>query len=127
MITLINAMDWSEQSMNNNELYIELDDSMEVLKAIAKWDNEVYEIKPAVHVGMNVDSVLLIDWGHNNVDFRYFLKWEMEPYIWSDGLKNIYIHNIGKYETTIFFRELEKRISCEAGAITKISKDEYDG
>lgn len=122
--TLENAINWSEQNMNNIELYLVMD-KMYVLKAVAKCENSVYEIIPSDHIGMFQDSVLVTDWEYGNVDFRYFPNALMEPYHWSDGLNNIYINNIGSID--IVFKGTDEEIVCEIGKITKIGKHVYRG
>lgn len=58
---------------------------------------EIYVVKKSVHVGMFQDSVLITDWEHGLVDYRYFPHGDsgIETYHWSDGLNSIWVNNTG--------------------------------
>ncbi len=121
---LNNAIVWCEQNIENNELYLVME-GMRVLKAVFKYEGKGYEIEPSEHIGMFQDSVLITDWKHGQVDFRYFPNWTMQPYHWSDGLESVHIHNIASYDFS--FKGTKGEILCEKGTVTKIEKEKYTG
>ena len=90
-----------------------------------KHEGQVYEIPEKVHVGMFQDSVLITDWEHGNVDFRFFPNYQMEPYHWSDGLEKIHIHNLDTRE--FYFKGTDGAICMKAGEITVVEKSAYRG
>lgn len=113
-----------EKQLGNNELYL-LMEGMNVIKALFRYEDSVYKVEPHVHVGMFQDSVLITDWEHGYVDFRYFPKAKMEPYHWSDGLEKLHICNIGTYD--FYFEASRGDILCKKEEIAVISKDKYRG
>ncbi len=119
-----NCEETARMHMDEDGLYLIME-YMHVVKAIFKKGEKYREIFAYVHVGMFQDSVLLTDWEEGEVDFRYFPNSMMEPYHWSDGLANIYIHNVGR--RNIVFEGTKRNIECKANEVTKISKCEYRG
>lgn len=114
----------TRQRMENGDLYLAVDEhSMHIIKAYFKWEDKIYIIKPSVHVGMFQDSVLITDYRHGEVDFRYFPDMDMRPYHWSDGLESIYVHNMGPDD--FYFRRTEERILCPAFEATRIMKKQH--
>ena len=116
------AMAWMQQNAENNELYLVIE-NMEVQRALYKWNGEIYEEGASVHLGMFQDSVLLRDWEHGKLDFRYFPNWTMEPYEWSGDLEKIYIFNIE--DEDFDFKGVDGDICCKAGELTAICKCAY--
>lgn len=121
---LNNVECWAETNLGNGELYLVME-SMKVLKALYKQEEQVIELREKVHVGMFQDSVLITDWENGTVDFRFFPNFRMEPYHWSDGLKKIHIHNIGA--KAFAFKGTDAEILCNSGEITVIDKSAYRG
>ena len=119
-----NAKDWAEANLGNGELYLIME-SMKVLKALYKVEEQTYEISVKVHSGMFQDSVLITDWENGNVDFRFFPNFQMEPYHWSDGLEKLHIYNIAL--KSFGFKGTDSEILCEAGKITTVNKTAYRG
>lgn len=113
----------AREHMDEDGLYLIME-AMHVVKAVRKQGNRFGEIQTSVHLGMIEDSVLITDW-RENVDFRYFPQSCMVPYQWSDGLPNVYIHNIGI--SSIIFQGSNRQIECKAGEVTKIARSEYRG
>ena len=119
-----NAESRAEANLGNGELYLVME-SMKVLKALYKQEEQLYELHEKVHLGMFQDSVMITDWEHGTVDFRFFPNSRIEPYHWSDGLEKIHIHNAGA--KAIYFKGTEEEIRCEAGKITVVDKSAYRG
>lgn len=121
---LENLEEIAKSSMDEDGLYLCIS-GMETLKAILKKGNAFREIAPYTHVSYSQDSILITDWNDGDVDFRYFPKRNMEPYHWSDGLDNLYIHNID--DKSFDFCGSDRKIECKSGEITKIPHSEYRG
>lgn len=118
------AGEYVEQHVGNNEMYLVME-GMKVIKALFRHENSTYELKAQVHEGLYQDSVLITDWLHGYVDFRYFPRGEMQPYHWSDGLEKIHIYNIGICD--FFFKGTKENILCKVNEIVEISKQKYCG
>ena len=118
------ARDWAAANLGNGELYLIME-SMKVLKALHKAEEQIYEIPVKVHSGMFQDSVLITDWENGTVDFRFFPNFQMEPYHWSDGLEKLHIHNVAS--KAFSFQGTDGGILCEAGKITTVDKNAYRG
>lgn len=121
---LNNAESWAKANLGNGDLYLVME-SVKVLKALYKQGNQLYELYEKIHLGMFQDSVMITDWEHGNVDFRFFPNSRIEPYHWSDGLEKLHIHNAGT--KVIYFKGTEEEIRCEAGKITVVDKSAYRG
>lgn len=111
-------------NMDEDGLYLFIQD-LWAPKAFFKKDGIIRELEAGVHTGMFQDSVLVIDSLHKKVDFRYFPKTDMEPYHWSDGLENVYIHNLD--DRSFGFLGTHRKIECKPGEATKIFHSEYTG
>ena len=114
----------AKSNMDEDGLYLCIS-GMETLKAILKKGNAFREIAPHTHLSYSQDSILITDWNDGDVDFRYFPTGNMEPYHWSDGLENLYIHNID--DKSFDFCGSDRKIECKSGEVTKISHSEYRG
>lgn len=91
-----------------------------------KANGEVVEPHIKYHTGMFQDSVLIVYSGE--IDFRFFPKGifdkEIEPYHWSNGLKQITIHNIGD---KFVFRGSDKKFTCHKDETITVTSDDYTG
>lgn len=116
----------AKENMDEDGLYLIME-HMNVVKAILKKDDNFREMPVTVHVGTFQDSVLIGDGCKGGVDFRYFPKYFMEPYYWSDGLNCVYIHNIGNH--SFLFGGTSQNIECKSNEVTKIRKEQlrFDG
>ena len=114
----------AKKNMDEDGLYLIMDHSR-LVKAVLKRGSLFQEIEASIHVGMLMDSVLIVDWKLGNVDFRYYLTHPIKPYHWSDGLPNVYIHNIN--HRPVIFKGTKKDISCAGNAVTKIAHTEFTG
>ena len=114
----------ARENMDEDGLYLIME-HMNVVNAVLRKRECFRELQPSVHVGMFQDSVLIIDRQNAEADFHYFPNHLMVPYYWSDGLANIYIHNIGN--CSIIFKGTKENIECKSDKIVKIGKDAYFG